>query len=74
MKKKPDVKEDDRRPEYDPALIRSGVRSKHTQRYRAGTNLVPLDADVLRAFPNAKAVNDVLRLLIRTAKQSVKRS
>ena len=60
--------EDDLRPEYDAALIRSGVRGKYAARYRAGTNLVLLDADVAEAFVDAKAVNEALRLLIKVAR------
>jgi hypothetical protein len=34
-------------------------------RYRAGTNLVLLDPDVAKAFPDEDAVNEALRLVIR---------
>lgn len=37
-------------PEYDAALIRAGVRGKYAARYAQGTNLVPLDPDVVAAF------------------------
>jgi len=40
-------KEDDIRPEYD---FSGGVRGKHFQAYRKGTNLVPLDQDVAQMF------------------------
>lgn len=73
MKKKPDTKADDNlRPEYDPALIRGGVRGKYAERYQAGTNLVLLAPDVTAAFPDAQAVNEALRLLIRISKKSVR--
>jgi hypothetical protein len=72
MKKKTDkVGEDDLREEYDASLIRSGVRGKYANQYREGTNLVLLAPDVASAFPDAKAVNDALRLLMSVAKQSV---
>ena len=45
--------------------MKGGVRGKYAARYRAGTNLVRLDADVARAFPNEKAVNEVLRRLMK---------
>lgn len=61
-------KEDDIRPEYD---FSGGVRGKHFQAYRQGTNLVPLDQDVAQMFPDAIAVNEALRLLIKLAKQRV---
>jgi len=57
--------------EYDPALIRGGVRGKYAQRYRAGTNLVLLAPDVAQAFPDAQSVNEALRLLMDVAKASV---
>ena len=64
--KKQKVK-DDLRPQYDPALIRGGVRGKYADRYRAGTNLVLLAPDVAAVFPNADAVNEALRLLMKVA-------
>ena len=59
--------QDDLRDEYDPALIRKGVRGKYAAAYRAGTNLVLLAPDVATAFPTTDAVNDALRLLMRVA-------
>jgi len=40
-----------------------GVRGKYARRHAQGTNVVVLDADVAKAFPNAEAVNDSLRAL-----------
>ena len=65
-----DVPDDELRPEYDPALIRSGVRGKYAERFKAGTNLVPLAPDVAEVFPTAQSVNDALRLLINVAKKT----
>jgi hypothetical protein len=60
--------DDELRPEYDlHELLKGGVRGKYAARYRAGTNLVLLDPDVARAFPNEAAVNEALRLVIRLA-------
>lgn len=57
---------DELRPEYDlRALLKGGVRGKYVARYRAGANLVLLDPDVARAFPDEAAVNEALRLVIR---------
>ncbi|MFZ1403917.1 MAG: hypothetical protein WAW03_12570 [Anaerolineae bacterium] len=57
---------DELRPEYDlRALLKGGIRGKYVARYRAGTNLVLLDPDVARAFPDEAAVNEALRLVIR---------
>lgn len=38
-----------------------GVRGKHARRYAQGANVVVLEADVAKLFPNAGAVNDSLR-------------
>ena len=47
-----------------------GVRGKYAKRFHQGTNLVALEPDVQRAFPNSGAVNKALRDLIRLAKKS----
>ncbi len=49
------------RPEYPAELIRSGVRGKYAKRYREGTNVVPIDPQLNKLFPNAEAVNRALR-------------
>lgn len=64
MKNAESEKDDDLRPEYDFSELKGGVRGKYAERYREGTNLVLLDPDVAAAFPDAKAVNDALRLLL----------
>jgi hypothetical protein len=61
--------EDELRPEYDMAeLLKGAVRGKYAARYKAGTNLVLLAPDVAAAFPNEKAVNEALRLVMRLSK------
>lgn len=68
MKKKTELN-DELRPEYDlKSLLKDGVRGKYTARYNAGTNLVLLEPDVAKAFPNEKAVNEALKLAIKLAK------
>ncbi len=64
MKKVESEEEDDLRAEYDFSQMKGGVRGKYVERHREGTNLVLLDPDVAAAFPDAKAVNDALRLLL----------
>lgn len=63
--KKDSAEEDDLRPEYDFSKLKGRVRGKYVERYREGTNLVLLDPDVAAAFPDAKAVNDALRLILQ---------
>jgi hypothetical protein len=72
MKKVESEEEDDLRPEYDFSQMKGRVRGKYVERYREGTNLVLLDADIAAAFPDAKAVNDALRLLLER-KESLSR-
>ena len=62
---------DEMLPEYDPGLLRRGVRGKYTQRYREGTNVVVLEPDIAAAFPNSEAVNAALRALLEIARRQV---
>jgi hypothetical protein len=61
---------DDLRPEYDLATLKGGVRGKYYKQAAAGTNLVLLEPDVARAFPDSKSVNRALRLLHEVATKS----
>ena len=61
---------DDLRPEYDLASLKGGRRGKYYQRAIAGTNLILLEPDVARAFPDSDSVNRALRLLRDVAKRS----
>jgi hypothetical protein len=55
----------DMRPEYDLASMKGGVRGKHFEEYRKGTNVVLLDPDVAAAFPTEDAVNEALRGILK---------
>ncbi len=57
---------DELRSEYD---FTGGVRGKHHAAYQAGTNMVLLDADVAKAFPDSSSVNRALRLLLEVAEK-----
>ncbi|MDT4896736.1 MAG: hypothetical protein QOH25_1813 [Acidobacteriota bacterium] len=61
--------EDELRPEYDLSRLKGRVRGKYAERYRAGTNLILLEPDVAAAFPDAKSVNEALRLLIKVSQE-----
>jgi len=63
----PPVHQDDLRSHYD---FSAGVRGKHYQNYKAGTNVVFLDADVAKAFKDSESVNQALRLLDLAKRQS----
>ena len=68
MKKKSELM-DELRPEYDmKSLLKGGVRGRYAARYRAGTNLVLLEPEVANAFPNEKAVNEALKLVMKLKK------
>ena len=67
--KKIENHEDEIRPEYDLSKLKGRVRGKYTERYRSGTNLVLLESDVQAAFPDADAVNEALRMLMKVARR-----
>lgn len=53
-------------PEYD---FSRGIVGKYAARYAKGSNVVVLEPDVARAFPNSEAVNRALRLLMEQQKK-----
>ena len=55
------MKNDEMLEEYD---FSNGIRGKYTQRYNSGVNIIKLDQDVRKIFPDAKSVNNALRTLI----------
>jgi hypothetical protein len=57
------------RAEYD---FSHGVRGKYLKRYQRGTNVVVLEPDVAKMFPNAGAVNDSLRALAKIMRRQEK--
>lgn len=54
------------RTEYD---FSSGVRGKHHEAYRQGTNLVLLEPDVAAVFKDSATVNSALRTLVKIARE-----
>jgi len=57
--------------EYD---FSKGIRGKYALRYQEGTNIIKLDEDVRKMFPNTKAVNEALRSLAGIIRQHEKHS
>jgi hypothetical protein len=47
--------------EYD---FSNGERGRYAQRYAEGTNIVLLDPDVAKYFPDQESVNEALRSLV----------
>ena len=56
--KKGTRRHDETRDHYD---FSGGVRGKYARGYAEGTNVVVIDPDISRLFPNGKAVNETLR-------------
>lgn len=54
------------REEYPEELIKSGVRGKYAKSYREGTNVVLIDPDLQKIFPDSDAVNRALREYLST--------
>lgn len=57
---------DEIRAEYD---FSGAVRGKHHEQYRAGSNVIFLDADVAKVFKDSESVNRALRLLLDLARR-----
>jgi len=47
--------------EYD---FSKGTRGKYAKAYKDGVNIVKIDSDVMKFFPDTKSVNEALRTLI----------
>jgi hypothetical protein len=60
--KKEREKNDEMLREYD---FSQSVRGKYAQRYARGSNVVVLEPDVAKVFPNAEVVNNSLRSLAK---------
>lgn len=58
MKKTP--KDQDMLEEYD---FSSGIQGKYSKRYEEGTNVMVIEPDVMKYFPDHDSVNQVLRSL-----------
>lgn len=72
MNKNNDI--DDMPVEYTRDMLGIGVRGKYYEAYQAAHNVVQLTPEVAKVFPNDKAVNDALMMLIRTANLVVGRN
>ena len=57
--------DNDMQDEYDLEAMGPGVRGKYFDQYQDGTNLVRLDADLQKHFPDSEAVNFALRHLMQ---------
>ena len=57
--------------EYD---FSEGRRGRYAARYAKGTNVVVLDPDVARVFPDSDRVNEALRSIIQGSTKKAKKS
>ena len=60
------------RPEYKRSDLGKLVRGKYAKRIQESTNVVVLDPQVAKVFPNDEAVNNALRGLIVATRSSAK--
>lgn len=63
---------DEMRAEYRREDLGSLVRGKYAARYAKSTNVVVIDPNLTRVFPNSAAVNDALRNLLMVATASTR--
>jgi hypothetical protein len=74
MKKAKSELNDWSRPEYKRSDFGEMVRGKYASRIRKSTNVIVLDPQVARVFPNDEAVNNALRELIGASRAGTKSS
>ena len=65
MSKDPELLE-----EYD---FSQGVQGKYTEKYADGANVVVIDPDISKYFPDHQAVNDALRSLVNIIEKQEKK-
>ena len=70
-KQKAKTPDPEMRKEYD---FSGGVRGKYAKRFAQGTNIVVLDPEVARVFPDSESVNRILRELSEVLKRQKKAS
>jgi hypothetical protein len=70
MKKNSTTKQDDYelRDEYDLSKMTILPKGRFDPKRRIGTNVVVLDPEIAKAFPNDEAVNEALRVILKAAK------
>lgn len=62
---------DEMRAEYD---FSGAVQGRHHRAYKEGTNVVLLEPDIARVFPDSASVNRALRLLMEVARDQTSRN
>ena len=72
MKKVSRKSNEELRAEYKRSDFGELVRGKYAAKVAASSNIVVLEPQVARAFPNDRAVNQALRSLLRNRKRPVR--
>jgi hypothetical protein len=62
------IRKDEILSEYD---FSKGIRGKYAKRYAKGSNIIVLDPDVARLFPDSKTVNHLLRGLAEVVRKEM---
>jgi hypothetical protein len=62
----------------DPEILReydfsSGIKGKYSKKFAEGTNLILLDPDMIKIFPDSNTVNETLRTLSEVMKRKRKK-
>ena len=70
MKKPKKIAADELRPEYKRSDFGVLVRGKYARRLEANSNVVVLEPEIAKLFPNAAAVNSALRSLAEIAQRT----
>jgi hypothetical protein len=70
MKKASGRRTDELRREYRRSDFGSLVRGKYVEKVRKATNVIVLEPQLAKAFPNDRAVNRALRQALRDRKSS----
>ncbi|MCP9439978.1 MAG: hypothetical protein NNA20_12330 [Nitrospira sp.] len=68
--KKGSSKADELRSEYKRSAFGKLERGKYYERVKASSNVVVLDADVAKIFPNSASVNKALHSLVEVAQKA----
>ena len=72
MKKAESEMVDELSPEYKRSDFGKIVRGKYAGRIKEETNVVLLEPDIAKSFPNDEAVNKALRYLLEVAEASTR--
>lgn len=66
--------DDDLRPQYDFDFSKGEKGRYYKRLLKEGSNIVVLEPDIAKAFPDSAAVNDALRSLLDLARSSTSRA